>query len=457
MFKNIPSHGETPDLGPAAGPLDQGKPEYVEGMKDVSISRSFDVGKKWRNPYLLNPQEYTDHEQLYESFMHWWTQRYRRNKNTAIDYIRDLRRMNNDPVLPIDFLRFDPQQIITHLDYYEQQNKDRPYAIINKWKAIRAVGRAYGINVEAWGYKPPSAPPPKVRIIPLPPKVHRLTLYKYYNDKYRNAFIRHFLYHGFLLGLRPSEMAILKTTDIHYDEGYIIIKEPKKGNQLRQIFPEKEILKDPHRKSLYTWEHHWRKKVANEQSKDFFYLQKNGKPYKINRLRKIINEAVKPLVPYFSLYTMRHWCAIARLIKTKVETGNFDAWEVKDWLGHDKIDTTDSYIRYAKKYYNQASYDWIKTLLKFYKNKHIEQQKGKYKKDTIETNVEKIETYLKRPLFRVELTGVARDGPGRAHFQFLLLFCSIKNRIFGFLNFQHLSLPFSLFFYKNNCIVGVAS
>jgi hypothetical protein len=61
-----------------------------------------------------------------------------------------------------------------------------------------------------------------------------------------------------------------------------------------------------------------------------------------------------------SLYTMRHWCAIVRLIKTKVETGNFDAWEVKDWLWHYKIDALESYIRYAKKYYNQAPYEWIK-------------------------------------------------------------------------------------------------
>ena len=65
---------------------------------------------------------------------------------------------------------------------------------------------------------------------------------------------------------------------------------------------------------------------------------------------------------------MRHWCAIARLIKSKVETKNWDIWDVKEWLGHDKVTTTEDYVRYAKQYYRNASYDWIKAILKFHKN-----------------------------------------------------------------------------------------
>ena len=61
---------------------------------------------------------------------------------------------------------------------------------------------------------------------------------------------------------------------------------------------------------------------------------------------------------------MRHWCAVTRLIKTKVETGNFDVFTVRNWLGHEKITTTEGYIRYTEQYYQQLPEDWISLILK---------------------------------------------------------------------------------------------
>ena len=58
------------------------------------------------------------------------------------------------------------------------------------------------------------------------------------------------------------------------------------------------------------------------------------------------------------------FCAIARLIRTKIHSGSFDEFEVKEWLGHTKIQTTMSYIKDANHYYKLAPYDWINRVLK---------------------------------------------------------------------------------------------
>jgi len=90
-----------------------------------------------------------------------------------------------------------------------------------------------------------------------------------------------------------------------------------------------------------------------------------------------ITENVKPVWKYYHPYVMRHWCAIARLIKSKVDTKKWDIWDVKEWLGHDKVATTEDYVRYAKQYYRNASYDWIKAILKFHtKTYDVEQENG---------------------------------------------------------------------------------
>ena len=43
----------------------------------------------------------------------------------------------------------------------------------------------------------------------------------------------------------------------------------------------------------------------------------------------------------------------------KKETGKFDTYTVRNWLGHERIQTTENYIRDAEQYYNQLPVDWI--------------------------------------------------------------------------------------------------
>jgi integrase len=72
-------------------------------------------------------------------------------------------------------------------------------------------------------------------------------------------------------------------------------------------------------------------------------------------------------MPGFHPYIWRHWCAISRLIRSKIETKRWDIWDVKEWMGHEKIDTTEDYVKFAKNYYRNAPYDWVSAVLKSYK------------------------------------------------------------------------------------------
>jgi integrase len=363
--------------------------------------------ESFKNPYILDQKEYQTQQELFDAIKHWWIFRRRNFESTIKSVLAIARRMSVHPVLPVDWLKFDVNQIIAYLEHREYIENASKCAVKNEWKAVKTFARAYGIDPDTWGYIPPSIPKAKKKIVPLPETVYKITSHKYHKNKYTNALIQYILYHGFLLGFRPSEIAIQKVSDLYLDEGYIIIKEPKKHNQERQVFPEKELLTFGRRKSYKNWLK-WRSKVENQYSKDFLYIQSNGKPFTKNYLRKIITTAVKPVWEYFSLYTMRHWCAIARLIKSKVKTGRWDVWEVKEFLGHDDIKTTDqNYIRYADKYYRIASYDWINALLKFHKENYImEQQKSMNQNSFISKN----QKTPKKPLFRVELTGVEKYG-----------------------------------------------
>ena len=49
-------------------------------------------------------------------------------------------------------------------------------------------------------------------------------------------------------------------------------------------------------------------------------------------------------------------------------------------MGHEKIDTTEDYVRFAKQYYRNANFDWNKAILKVhgekYKKPTMEQENG---------------------------------------------------------------------------------
>jgi site-specific recombinase XerC len=116
--------------------------------------------------------------------------------------------------------------------------------------------------------------------------------------------------------------------------------------------------------SLKNWISIWRPKVANSLSGDALFLKPNGKPFTIRHLGHKLSKYCKKVWKDYHPYDMRHWCAVARLIKTKHESGNFDCYPVKNWLGHERMATTEGYIKHAEKYYRDFPVDWIACALK---------------------------------------------------------------------------------------------
>ncbi|RLF42777.1 MAG: hypothetical protein DRN18_01745 [Thermoplasmata archaeon] len=311
-------------------------------------------------PIRLNPKEATFDDVAMHALL-----RQRLSPSTVEKNLRYARFMETHPVVPVDFRNPNYENFIRHMDYREQVEGATPYALKHEWDTMRMFLRAYGIPI--WDYKLPVRPKSHKRILPYPDIVNNFFNYRYSDDEYENALYQYLFFHSFLIGWRvPSEIVKMTVDDVIIDgkRGYIIITETKKHESQRTLIPEPSIMTSKVHKSFKNWIDYWRPKVENQYSGDALYLQPSGKPFTVRHLGHKLSEHGKKVWKFFQPYDMRHWCAVARLIKTKVKTGSFDVYAVKNWLGHEKITTTESYIRYAEQYYQQLPIDWIAAALK---------------------------------------------------------------------------------------------
>jgi integrase len=291
--------------------------------------------------------------------------RQRLSKSTIESRLSTARFMETHPQ-PVNFRNPTYENFIAHMDYREQVENAGPCALQNEWKTMRMFLKSYGIKI--WTYKPPSTPTYTANIIPFPDQVYKILNFTYSKDSYENALIQYLLTHNFIVGWRfPSEPAEMKTTDVNIERGYITITEPKKHNSTRNLSPE-EIMTNRRRKSFKNWVDAWRPKVENQYSQEYLYLRPDGHPYSRDQLRQLLNRKAKPQIdtvfPEYYNYCSRHFAAVSRLIRTKLQYKSFDVYEVRDWLGHTKIETTMGYIKDAKHYYVLAPYDWVHRVLK---------------------------------------------------------------------------------------------
>lgn len=291
-----------------------------------------------------------------------------RLKNTTVEkYIRHARFMKKHKI-PIDFNKLDYTDFIRHMDYRERVEKASHDALKNDWKTMKMFLRAYDIN--NWSYRPPNGPKPSMRILPFPEKVHDFFNFIYGSSKnsYETKVYQYIFFFGFLVGVRPpSEIVELKTSDVYLEDNgrsYLIVTEPKKYKSKRVVVPEKRIMIGHSCKSLKNYIDVWRPRVENQQSGDALFLRPDGRPFTNIYLRQQLSKHGKKVWPYFRPYDMRHWCAVARLIGTKIESKYFDTYHVRTWLGHEKPGTTEDYIRYAEQYYRQLPDDWISRAIK---------------------------------------------------------------------------------------------
>lgn len=293
--------------------------------------------------------------------------RQRKAQSTVGKLVSYARFMENHQV-SVDFRNPTYQNFIRHMDYREQIERAGYGALGREWDTMKMFLRAYGIPLSDWPYNPPSRPYYTAKTVPLPDQVNQILHLNYSDDSYENALIQYLLTHNFVIGWRiPSEPSIIKVSDVKLELGDIIITEPKKHYSTRPVDP-KEIMTNSRRKSFKNWMDAWRPKVANQHSDDYLYLTPEGKPFTKESLRMFLNRKaapkIKQIFPEYHNYIARDFCAIARLIRTKIQYGAFDEFEVKEWLGHTKIQTTMNYIKDAKRYYNKAPYDWIHRVLK---------------------------------------------------------------------------------------------
>jgi len=318
-------------------------------------------------PIILDPETATFDDVAIHGLL-----RQRKGKSTVAKHIRYAKFMENHEV-PVDFRNPTFENFIRHVDYREQFEfaDGKGYsALTHEWRAMKMFLESYGLPI--WNYKPPAFPMYRAKVIPFPEQVNQFLHLKYSDDDYENALIQYLLTHNFIVGWRiPSEPAIMKIQDVKIDgrnRGYIKITEPKKHYSTRHITP-KEIMTNRRRKSFKNWIDSWRPKLENQYSGDALYLRPDGRPFENKeQLRMYLNRKATPVIkkvfPEYHNYVARDFCAIARLIRAKLETKHFDVFEVKEWLGHTQIQTTMSYVKDAKHYYQLAPYDWINRTLK---------------------------------------------------------------------------------------------
>jgi len=338
---------------------------FPDGKDMVKLAYDVKQLNRFNCPSHLNPQTATFEEIGIHAIL-----RQRLKTSTIEKHLRYARFMETHTV-PVDFRNPRYDNFIRHMDYREQIGQATPNALAHEWKAMQTFLKAYGMPFgegTEWDYKPPSAQRPRRRVLPLPGVINRFFNYDYAEDAYECALYQYLFFHSFLIGWRvPSEIITMKTTDVQLDTPipHIIITEPKKRNNTRALFNiETSLLTSRVHKSFKNWVDHWRPKVENQYSQDSLYLWPSGKPMTVRTLGHMLSVYGKKIWPEFRPYDMRHWCAVARLIKTKVETKNFDVFYVQKWLGHEQITTTNTYISQASNYYNVMPVDWISLALK---------------------------------------------------------------------------------------------
>ncbi len=275
--------------------------------------------------------------------------------------LRSARFMDNHP-MPVDFRKPSYENFIKHMDYREEIEDATPCALKNEWKAMLMFLRAWGMEKQWSGYKSPYYAAHHEITLPYPETVHKFFHYNYSNNKYENKLYQYIFFIGFFFGVRPpSELCNMTIDNIRINtngKGMVTIIETKKHGRKRTLVPEKYLLSSRVHKSLKNWINHWRPLVADKNEKTLF-LTTEGKPFTPRYMGKKLRENGKKVWKDYHPYTMRHWCATARMIEWK-----YNINRVSDWLGHNNINTTRKYVHIAQEYYDQDQGSWLKRALK---------------------------------------------------------------------------------------------
>lgn len=395
----------------------------VDGMERYNLEHITRLGF----PITLNPHTTTLHDiAIHAQLRQGYSQQTIQHNITYAEFMAN-------HISPVNLFPPNYENFVRHIDYRREIEKAGSHGLRHELKVINMFNRAFGQT--EFKVKLPTPPKSHIRILPFPETVKQFFTYKYTKNRDENIALQYLFFHGFLLGIRPpSELCSLTTDHVILEEnrGYIIITETKKRDSQRMLIPEYEVLTDYRHKSLKNWLDHWRPRFTSQHSHNHLFIQpSSGKPYSLRHLGHKLSKHGKKIWEHFQPYDMRHWSCTARLIQQKVQTGTFDVYPVKQRHGHEKIQTTMNYLRYAEQYYTQAPFDWIKRVLK-------------HPKKWVEENSLKS---IKGQKTSVSNGNPSRDeyGPGRTYISQQKGIFSINITFWVLSKFQHLNKNLSLF------------
>ncbi len=346
------------------------------GEDSVDLAHELKDISRLNCPKILNPKNST----FLDIAMHAKL-RQRLSLSTIEKNLRYARFMENHNV-SVDFRNPSRDNFMDHMDYREEVENAGPHALRHEWKTMKMFLRAWGMEKQWQPYKAPPIPCNDEIVIPSPDTVHKFFDYRYSDDAYEDKLYQYIFYIGFLVGMRPpSEIANMNLENIHISDdggGSLTIVEEKKHGRRRTIIPEKYILSSPTRKSLKNWITKWRPMAETSSSGNAVFLTPQGKRFSVRYLGKKLRQNGQKVWPEFHPYTMRHWCATARLIEW-----NFNINRVKYWMGHAKIDTTLNYLHIAQEYYGQDQSNWLKRAIISRPKKSGDESKATAKKSKV--------------------------------------------------------------------------
>ncbi len=157
-------------------------------------------------------------------------------------------------------------------------------------------------------------------------------------EGHRNRAIIETLYS---CGLRVSELVNLKISNLHFDDGYILVF--GKGNKERIIPVSRQAMKD-----IDIYQTHYRKKlkVINPKAEDILFLNRRGGQLSRVMIFTIVKDLANKidLQKNISPHTFRHSFA------THMVEGGADLRAVQEMLGHESILTTEIYTHLDRNY-----------------------------------------------------------------------------------------------------------
>jgi integrase len=325
---------------------------YGMGMGELEYVKKFN---RLNCPITLDPKTSTFEDVRLNAFL-----RQRLDPSTIEKRLRYARFMENH-IVPVDFRNPNYANFIRHMDYREQEENATSQALRHEWKTMTMFLKAYGIADNWVKYRAPHYTPNSDIVIPYPEIVNKFFSYDYSEDPYETKLYQYLFFAGFTIGMRPpSELANLDLDDITIDgeRGSITITETKKHGKRRTLIPERFILISPNKKSLKNYIDKWRPKVdtGNETA---LFLTPRGKRFTPDYLRGRLSLHGNKIWNGFHPYTMRHWCATARMIEW-----DYNIDRVGSWLGHSHVDMTRRYVHMAEEYYKQDQGSWLNRAIR---------------------------------------------------------------------------------------------